>query len=74
MADFDGSPTLALMKEYGIEATLDNWLEFNGVEDVLDPELLDVLPAELCDEYERRLRHNIEMNRRFEQMLRDRSG
>lgn len=61
------NPTLALLREGGIQPTLDDWLEFNGVEDELDAELLDVLPAELCDEYVARLRHNNEMNRRFEQ-------
>jgi hypothetical protein len=62
------NPTLALLREGGIDQpTLDDWLEFNGVEDELDAELLEVLPAELCDEYVARLRHNNEMNRRFEQ-------
>jgi len=66
------NPTLACLREAGIDQpTLDDWLEFNGVEDCLDAELLDVLPAELCDEYVARLRHNIEMNRRFEQKRRE---
>jgi hypothetical protein len=52
----DESPTLALMREHGIEPTLDNWLEFNGVADVLDGELLDALPAEFRDEYRKRIR------------------
>jgi hypothetical protein len=46
--------------------TLDVWLDLNGVEDELDAELLEVIPAPLRDEYEARLRHNIEMNHRFE--------
>jgi hypothetical protein len=61
------NPTLALLREGGIQPTLDDWLEFNGVEDELDAELLDVLPAEFCDEYVAGLLHNNEMNRRFEQ-------
>jgi hypothetical protein len=65
------NPTLACLRELGIgQPTLDDWLEFNGVEDCLDAELLDVLPAELCDEYVARLRHYNEMNRRYEQRMR----
>lgn len=62
------NPTLACLREVGMhQPTLDDWLEFNGVEGCLDAELLEVLPAELCDEYVARLRRNNEMNRRFEQ-------
>jgi hypothetical protein len=50
------NPTLACLREAGIDQPmLDDWLEFNGVEGCLDAELLDVLPAELCDEYVARL-------------------
>jgi len=62
------NPTLDYLREVGIhQPTLYDWLEFNGVVDCLDAELLDVLPPELCNEYLARLRHNNEMNRRFEQ-------
>jgi len=31
---------------YGTEPTLDAWLDFNGVSDVYDAELIEVIPAE----------------------------
>lgn len=58
-------PTIAVMLRYGIEPTLDAWLDFNGVADVYDAELLEVIPAEFCDEYEDRLRLNSHYETKF---------
>lgn len=52
------NPTIAVILKYGTEPTLDAWLDFNGVADVYDAELLEVIPAEFRDEYEDRLRLN----------------
>jgi hypothetical protein len=52
------NPTISVLLRYGTEPTLDAWLEFNGVADVYDAELLEVIPAEFRDEYEDRLRLN----------------
>lgn len=66
------NPTLAILGEQGLGwPTLDDWLEFNGVEDVLDAELLDIIPAQFCDEYVQRLRQSNDINRRFEQQRRE---
>ena len=49
--------TLDVLRELGIEhPTLQDWLEFNGVEDDTDAELLDVIPPEFADEYMERVR------------------
>jgi hypothetical protein len=50
------SPTNAILLMYGVEPTLDAWLDLNGVSDVYDAELLEVIPVEFRDEYEERLR------------------
>jgi len=42
------SPILTLIREYEVEPTLDDWLEFNGAKDCLNAELLEVLTAEFC--------------------------
>lgn len=52
---------------HGIEPTLDAWLELNGVSDVYDAELLEVIPEEFRDEYEDRLRLNSYYDEKFEE-------
>lgn len=52
----DDSPTRALLREYVSDPTLDDWLNFNGVSECLDDELLDVIPSEFADEYAARVR------------------
>jgi hypothetical protein len=60
---------------HGIEPTLDAWLDFNGVTDVYDAELLEVIPAEFCDEYNDRLRLNSHYETKFaEQTAMKRAG
>lgn len=63
------NPTNAVLRMHGIEPTLDAWLDFNGVSDVFDAELLEVIPAEFCDEYESRLRLNVHYERKFAEEL-----
>jgi len=53
---YSNNPTIAVLLAHGIEPTLDAWLDFNGVSDVYDAELLEVIPAEFSDEYNDRLR------------------
>jgi hypothetical protein len=61
------SPLVCLLRECGIEPTLDDYLSASEC-DTLDVELLEVIPdGPLREEYERRLRHNADMNHRFEQ-------
>jgi hypothetical protein len=55
---------------YDIEPTLDAWLEFNSVSDVYDAELLEVIPVELRDEYEDRLRLNSHYEKKFAEQRR----
>jgi hypothetical protein len=64
------NPTLAVLEMYGIEPTLDAWLEFNSVSDVYDAELLEVIPVELRDEYEDRLRLNSHYEKKFAEQRR----
>ena len=45
------NPTISVLLMHGTEPTLDAWLEFNGVTDVYDAELLEVIPEEFRDEY-----------------------
>jgi len=45
--------------------TLDAWLDFNGVSDVCDAELLEFVPAEFGDEYNDRLRLNSHYEMKF---------
>jgi len=52
------SPLLCLLEEAGVEPTLDDYLEASGAGDVIDAELLDVIPDGLRDEYEFRVRLN----------------
>ena len=59
------SPLLMLLEESG-EVTLDDYLEASGTGEVLDAELLDVIPASFAEEYEFRLRLNATLNRKFE--------
>lgn len=64
------NPTISILLRYGIEPTLDAWLDFNGVSDVYDAELLEVIPAEFRDEYEDRLRLNSHYERKFAEQQR----
>jgi hypothetical protein len=59
------SPTTAVLQMHGIEPALDAWLAFNGVSDVYDAELLEVIPDEFRDEYNDRLRLNSHYERKF---------
>lgn len=59
------SPTIAVLQMYGVESSLDAWLDFNGVSDVYDAELLEVVPEEFRDEYNDRLRLNAHYERKF---------
>ena len=62
---YSNNPTIAVLLEHGIEPTLDAWLDFNGVSDVYDAELLEVIPPEFCDEYNDRLRLNLHYETKF---------
>ena len=69
------NPTIAVLQMHGVEPTLDAWLDFNGVSDVYDAELLEVIPAEFCDEYNDRLRLNSHYEAKFaEQTAMRRAG
>lgn len=59
------SPTIAVLQMYGVDPSLDAWLDFNGVSDVYDAELLEVVPEEFRDEYYDRLRLNVHYERKF---------
>jgi hypothetical protein len=59
--------TTAALLTAGIEPTLTKWLEWNGVSDVYDAELLEALPVEFREEYEDWLRLNDEYEARFAQ-------
>jgi hypothetical protein len=59
------SPTNTILLLHGTEPTLDAWLEFNGVVDSYDAELLEVIPAEFRDQYEDRLRLNSHYETKF---------
>jgi hypothetical protein len=62
------SPLVCLLRECGVEPTLDDYLPASDCDDTLDAELLEVIPdGPLRDEYERRLQHNADMSHRFEQ-------
>ena len=54
-----------MLLEHGIEPTLDAWLDFNGVSDVYDAELLEIIPPEFWDEYNDRLRQNLHYETKF---------
>ena len=62
---YSNNPTIAVLLEHGIEPTLDAWLDFNGVSDVYDAELLEIIPPEFCDEYHDRLRLNLHYETKF---------
>jgi hypothetical protein len=52
------SPTVALLEEMGLEVTVENWLEFNGLdpEAEIDGEIYELLPPELQRQYDRKHR------------------
>jgi hypothetical protein len=61
------SPTIDVLSFYGVEPTLDSWLEINGVTDTFDAELLEVIPTvEFRDEYEERLRLHSEYETKWQ--------
>ena len=62
---YSNNPTIAVLLAHGIEPTLDAWLDFNGVSDVYDAELLEIIPPEFCDEYIDRLRLNLHYETKF---------
>jgi len=62
---YSSNPTIAVLLMHGIEPTLDAWLDFNGVSDVYDAELLEIIPPEFCDEYNDRLRLNLHYETKF---------
>jgi len=62
---YSNNPTIAVLLEHGIEPTLDGWLDFNGVSDVYDAELLEIIPPEFCNEYNARLRLNLHYETKF---------
>jgi hypothetical protein len=59
------SPLLCLLAESGVEPTLDDYLEASGAGDILDAELLDVIPAEFAEEYRDRCRLSAEYENKF---------
>lgn len=59
------NPTTAALLAAGIEPTLDAWLSFNEASDVLDAELLEIIPVEFREEYEDRLRFHNEYETKF---------
>ena len=59
------SPLVCLLRECGIEPTLDDYLSASDCDDTLDAELLEVIPAEFREEYEDRLRLNSHYERKF---------
>ena len=70
----ESSPVLALMREAGIELTLENWLEFNMIAD--DPpgaEMLEVVPEIFQQEYIDRLHLWYEYEARFDEKKSDSS-
>jgi hypothetical protein len=70
------SPTLAVLRHYGLEETLDNFLEWNGIDpyDPPDGELLEVIPEQFHEEYLERARLYHEYEERFEQLTEQESG
>jgi hypothetical protein len=62
---YSSSPTNTVLLAHGVEPTLDLWMEMNGVMDVYDAELLEVIPAEFREEYEDRLQLNSYYERKF---------
>jgi hypothetical protein len=64
------NPTLAVMKYYGDQLTLDNWLTLNSIDpgDPPDAELLEVIPDIFHEEYCDRLRFWAEYEQKFERV------
>lgn len=65
----DPDATLAAMRYHGVEETLDDWLEWNGIDpyDPPDYELLEVIPEQFHEEYLERARLYHEYEERFQQ-------
>jgi len=59
------SPTNTVLLAHGRKPTLDLWLSMNGVENVFDAELLEVLPVEFRSEYEDLLRLHCHYETKF---------
>jgi hypothetical protein len=64
------NPIISVLLMYGTKPTLNAWLEFNGVADVHDTELLEVIPAEFRDKYGGRLCLNSHYERKFAEQQR----
>jgi hypothetical protein len=64
------SPLVMLLRESGVEPTLDDYLSASDCDDTLDAELLEVIPAEFREEYEDRLRLNSHYERKFAEQRR----
>jgi hypothetical protein len=64
------SPLVMLLRESGVEPTLDDYLSASDCDDTLDAELLEVIPAEFREEYEDRLRLNSHCERKFAEQRR----
>jgi len=54
-----------LLRESGVEPTLDDWLSASDCDNTFDAELLEVIPAEFREEYEDRLRLNSHYEMKF---------
>jgi len=59
------SPLVMLLRESGVEPTLDDWLSASDCDNTFDAELLEVIPAEFREEYEDRLRLNSHYEMKF---------
>ena len=64
------SPLVMLLRESGVEPTLDDYLSVSDCDDTFDAELLEVVPAEFREEYEHRLRLNSYYKRKFAEQRR----
>ena len=55
--DDEGSPTLALLKHYGLPLTLDEWLGLNNlnIDEPYDAEWFETLPEQFHAEFTERL-------------------
>lgn len=64
------SPLLMLLRESGVDPTLDDYLSASDCDGSFDAELLEVIPAEFGEEYEDRLRLNAYYGRTFAEQRR----
>ena len=64
------SPLVMLLRESGVEPTLDDYLSASDCDDTFDAELLEVIPAEFREEFKHRLRLNSQYEREFAEQQR----